>query len=138
MGMEKRGGAWYGRGDGVVAITDLQRSQYGPKFYLNQGFWLNALGDDRYPKSARSHISIRLETLAQDVRGEIERLLDLESCMPDDVRLDRIVAVLEERLKPVLDRGQSLEGLRSMVEDGTLKAAAIRGSAQQLLSGPSA
>ena len=133
-GMERRGSTWYARGDGVVAITDLQKSQYGPRYYLNQGFWFDALGSNRHPHGAQSHVSIRLEVVAQDRRKEIEELLNLEESIPDDQREERILALLEERLEPILQRGTSVDGIRAMLADGTLKGAAIRGSALDLLS----
>ncbi|MGH2571996.1 MAG: DUF4304 domain-containing protein [Actinomycetota bacterium] len=37
-GFEKRSGSWYRHGEAVIAISNLQKSQYGPKFYFNQGF----------------------------------------------------------------------------------------------------
>jgi hypothetical protein len=133
-GLEKKSGAWYRRTDDLIAISKLQKSQYGPQYYVNQGFWLRQLGDERYPKESRWHITIRLETLAPDERDRIGRLLDLEHEMPDEQRVEELVALLEERLLPVIERGGSLAGLRRMIEDGTLAGAAIRGPAQQALA----
>ncbi len=132
-GMEKKSGVWYRRNDAVVAISDLQKSQYGPQYYFNQGFWLNELGDERYPKGVKCHITLRLETLVPEERHRIAQLLDLEHEMPDEERVDELVALLNQRMLPVIERGSSLAGLRAMVDDGTLASAAIRGSAQRAL-----
>ena len=132
-GLEKKSGAWYRHGDEVIAVSDLQKSQYGPQYYFNQGFWLRELGEERYPKPLKCHISLRLETLVPEERHRIACLLDLGRQVPDEKRIDEIVALLNDRILPVIERGSSLAGLREMVDDGTLASAAIRGPAQRLL-----
>lgn len=132
-GLEKKSGAWYRRSEEVIAVSDLQKSQYGRQYYFNQGFWLRELGDERYPKSAKCHITLRLETLVTEERDRIARLLDLEQEMPDEQRVEELVALLDERMLPVIERGSSLAGLRAMVDDGTLASAAIRVPAQRAL-----
>ena len=83
------------RGEEIVTITDLQKSQYGPKSYLNQGFWLAALGDERYPGPARAHVSTRLEILASasecfwEVRARSPWRLTQQSPVPDRSRCSR-------------------------------------------------
>lgn len=52
--------------------------------------------------------------------------------MPDDER--ELVALLSERLLPLIERGDSVKGLRSLVDDGTFAGGGIRGSAQQALA----
>lgn len=133
-GLEKKASAWYRHTDEVIAVSDLQKSQYGPKYYFNQGFWLRELGDDRYPKGQNCHISLRLETLLAEQRERVAELLDLDHEMPEQERIDELVALLNERMLPVIERGGSLAGLKAMVEDGTLATAAIWGSAQQVLA----
>lgn len=133
-GFEKKSGTWYRQGDEVIASLDLQKSQYGPQHYLNLGFWLRELGDEKFPKQETAHISIRLETLVPRERDRVARLLDLEHALPDGQRVGELVALLRDRILPVIERGRSISGLRSMVEDGTLAAAAVRGPAQQALT----
>lgn len=137
-GLQKHSGAWYRRSDEVVAVSDLQKSQYGPQYYVNQGFWVRQLGDEPHPKPAKAHIVVRLEVLIPSERTRIAQLLDLEEALPDELRFNELVALLKERVLPVIGRGSSIQGLRAMVEDGTLKGAAIRGRAHQLLGLPGA
>lgn len=132
-GLEKKSGAWYRRGEDVIAVSDLQKSQYGQQYYFNQGFWLRELGNDPYPTGAQCHITLRLETLVAEERDRIGQLLDLEHAMPDEERVEEVVALLEERMWPVIERGSSLAGLRAMVNDGTLASAAIRVPAREAL-----
>jgi hypothetical protein len=135
VGAEKKSGAWYRRSDEVIAISQLQKSQYGPAYYLNQAFWLRPLGDERYPKEHRSHIRTRLEGLLPDQEERIRHLLDLEHRMPDDERLRELKSLLLDRLLPLLERGSSIDGLRSMLDDGTLAGAAVTGDALRVLRG---
>jgi hypothetical protein len=92
------------------------------------------LGEERYPQGSRCHISLRLETLVPEERHRIGQLLDLEHEIEDADRIEELVALLNERMLPVIERGSSLAGLRAMVDDGTLASAAIRGPAQQTLA----
>lgn len=132
-GFEKKSGSWYRRSHEVVSISNLQKSQYGPQYYLNQGFWLRQLDDQRFPKSHQAHIVTRVEDLVPDAEQRIRQLLDLEVGMPDQERSDELVTLLSERLLPLIERGDSIAGLRSMVADGTFGGAGIRGPAQEKL-----
>lgn len=132
-GLEKKSDHWYRHGDGVVAVTGVQKSQYGSQYYVNQGFWLSRLDATRYPRATNCHIILRLEGLAPNQRAEIAELFDLERDIPEESRINRIVDLLNRRLLPVISRGQSVAGLRDMMADGTLSSAAIRGGALQEL-----
>jgi hypothetical protein len=132
-GLEKKSGSWYRRGDEVISISNLQKSQYGPQYYFNQGFWLRQLGDERYPKSNQAHIVTRVEDLLPEAEQRIGELLDLDCEMPDEQRIEELLALLNQRLVPLIERGDSIAGLRSMVDDGTFAGAGIRGPAQEAL-----
>lgn len=133
-GFEKKSGSWYRRGDEVISISNLQKSQYGPAYYFNQGFWLRSLDKDQFPKSNHAHIVARLEDLLPDAEQRIGELLDLGHEMPDEERVDELVTLLCGRLLPVISRASSMVGLRAMVDDGTFAGAGIRGPAQQALA----
>lgn len=132
-GFEKRSGSWYRRGGEVVSISNLQKSQYGPQYYFNQGFWLRALGDEHFPKSNQAHIVTRLEDLIPEVEQRVGELLDLEFDMSDAQRIDELLTLFIKRLLPLIERGGSVAGLRSMVDDGTFAGAGISGPAQKKL-----
>src|SRR5687768_16875283 len=106
--MELHRRAWYRRSDEVIAVSGLQKSQYGRQYYFNQGFWLREISDDRHPQVDACHIRLRLETLLPDERHRIASLLDLEQEMIDVQRIEEIVALLEDRLLPIIERGDSL------------------------------
>lgn len=133
-GLEKRSGSWYGDGDETITVSNLQRSDYGPSYYVNQAFWLKQLGDDRYPKEWKCHIRARLGSmLPADPAATAARLLDLGNELADEHREAELRDLLVAHLGPIIDRGGSIAGLREMVADGTLQGAAIRGPAQAIL-----
>jgi hypothetical protein len=133
-GFEKKSGSWYRRGDEVIAVSNLQKSQYGPQYYFNQGFWLTRVSDERFPKEQQCHIRARLGALLRDASSRIDQLLDLEHEMPDDQRLEELVALLNERLLPLIERGSSVAGLRALLDEGAFRAAGIRGPAHEALA----
>lgn len=133
-GFEKRSGSWYRTSEEVISVLNLQKSQYGPSYYLNQAFWLRELGDERYPKENKCHIRLRLGSLLDADAARLDQLLDLDYAVPDIDRVVALTAILNDQLLPVIERGSSPAGLRSLLDEGVFKSAGIRGSAQQLLA----
>ena len=64
----------------------------------------------------------------------LDQLLDLDHPVPDVDRVAELIAILNDRLLPVIERGSTVAGLRSLLDEGVFKAAGIRGPAQQLLA----
>ncbi|MEY2430377.1 MAG: hypothetical protein QOC92_102 [Acidimicrobiaceae bacterium] len=133
-GFEKKGGSWYRCSDEVVAVSNLQKSQYGPQYYWNQGFWLRELGGEDYPKVNRCHIFARLEDLLPDVEGSLRNLLDLEYELDADARIEELSSLLRARLLPLIDRASSLAGVCALLGEGVFARAAIMGPAQEALA----
>jgi hypothetical protein len=133
-GLEKKSGSWYSSGDEVISVTNLQKSQYGASYYINQAFWLRQLDDERYPKEHKSHIRLRLGSLLQVDSARLDQLLNLEYPLSDADRVDELTSLLNRQLLPVIERGTSIAGLRSLLDEGAFQAAGIRGPAQQLLA----
>jgi hypothetical protein len=133
LGMSKHSGSWYRTRDDVTTVLNLQKSDYGPSYYINIAFWLRALGESRFPKDRECHLRIRLEHLVSDRRAELAELLDLKSEIPDGERGRRLRELLMTRLKPILDGISSVDDLREMRRRGLLTNAAIRGPALRLL-----
>jgi hypothetical protein len=132
-GLEKHSGAWYRESEEAIAVTHLQRSQYGPQYYLNQGYWIRALGEERFPKEWKCHVRVRVTDLLRDETSRLEELLDLEHDIPDEERTMELAELLGQKLVPLIERGSSLVGLREMLENGTLEGAAVIGQAYEIL-----
>ena len=115
-------------------VLNLQKSQYGPRYYLNVGFWFCELGHTRYPKDNMCHIVVRLEGLLPAADEQIQKLLDLGREMIDEQRMLELRTLLNKELLPLIERGSSIAGLRQMLADGMLEHAGIRGPAQLLLA----
>jgi hypothetical protein len=131
--MVKQSGTWYRVTDEVIEAVNLQKSQYGPRYYVNVGWWLRSLGDVKFPKDHQWHIGIRLESLAVNCAEDVKALLDLDSGIAESERSQRLRDLLEAELRPVLDRTRSVDGLRELRREGRLKAAAVRGPAIPIL-----
>lgn len=101
-GFEKKSGSWYRRGDEVVAVSNLQKSQYGPSYYINQGFWLSRLGAERYPKVNKCHIQARIEDLLPTAEFRLGQLLTLDFDVPAEQRSKELVDLLERALLPLI------------------------------------
>ncbi len=133
-GFERKSATLYRRTEEVIALSNLQKSQYGPRYYFNQCFWLRKLGDELYPKYVDCHIRLRLEDLLSAAEERINKLLDLAWDISDEKRLCELRALLKEGLMPLIERAESIAGLRTMLADGMLKGAGITGPAQQVLA----
>jgi hypothetical protein len=123
LGLVKRSGSWYRTGHEVISVLNLQRSQYGRRYYVNLAFWLTAFGEERFPKEHKCQIRIRLDEVEPDKKAEIERLLDLEEPLPG--RRDALRQIFDSALMPFLDAGGTLAGLRQLYRDGRLIRAYI-------------
>ncbi len=131
--MLKKSGTWYRSTDEVIQAVNLQKSQYGPSYYVNAGWSLRSLGDVKFPKDHQWHVSIRLESLAAERADEVVELMDLKSGIPEGERSQRLQELFASELRPVLDRTLSIAGLRALWREGRLKAAAVRGPAIPIL-----
>ena len=137
-GAEKKSGSWYLRTDEVIAVSNLQKSQYGSSYYFNQGFWLCELGDERYPPAHRCHVQERLEYLlsaeAKD-RQRMRQLFQFEREMSDEQRVRELRTLLRDELLPLIQRGSTVDGLRGMLAEGMFTHSLIYASARPVLGG---
>lgn len=132
-GFEKKSGSWYRTGDDVIAICNLQKSRYGPLYYLNLSFWLRELGDARYPKAQQSHVVARADGLVPKIESRLKELLDLDYAISDEVRIFELAALLNENLLPLIERAKDVAGVRGLVADGTFNHALIVVQAHETL-----
>lgn len=68
-GFVKKGGSWYSTSNDAVIVVELQKSQYGPKYYVNIAWWLRLLGNASAPKEHACHVRTRLARLAPVIHG---------------------------------------------------------------------
>lgn len=58
-GFKKKANTWFLNNDETIAVLNLQRSSYGPQYYINVGLWLKPLGEVDIPKEHHCHIRCR-------------------------------------------------------------------------------
>ncbi|TIO06857.1 MAG: DUF4304 domain-containing protein [Mesorhizobium sp.] len=75
----------------TVCLLNLQKSAWGPQFYLNAAVWLTRLGAERRPKEYNCHIRWRVDSQMEDEQSKtFTQALNLEHPLPDDHRLSLI------------------------------------------------
>lgn len=92
-GYSKRSGSWYRTQRETVAVMNLQRSNYSPRYFINVALWLSVFGPEPYPKEHVCHIRTRLERLFDDA-AQLEAALDLDRTVEDGQRVSTISAAL--------------------------------------------
>lgn len=135
--LAKKGASLYLEQVATIGVFNLQRSQWGPHYYVNIALWLRALGEDTRPKEYACHVRTRMDALFSDETEYIHGLLDSGEVADFDQRRGQIVLLLERALG-VLRACADLEGLRGSDEGQRLLASSlVTGEAQSLLRGAS-
>lgn len=131
-GFTKQSGAWYLRQTETIAVIDLQKSDFGLRYYINVALWLLPLGDARYPKEWKCHIRTRVDALFPEHEETLKLALDLDSPMTDAERVSELVKVLN-MLLPMLRSYATIDGLGSPDGLRLVKASLVMRPAQELL-----
>lgn len=135
LGGSKKSGSWYITGPDAIAVLNLQKSQYGPRYYLNVGLWFLVLGAEANPKLTHCHVQGRLEALVPaDHRGNLETLLDLDQVVDDEERRTELLGVLALQLEPLIEAGTSFDGLATEAGQRLLMKSLIDGDGQRFLA----
>jgi len=127
-------GGWYLTNEEVLAVVEIQKSNYGKQYYINLGFWLCVLGPASFPEERESHIRIRLTSLLPESRATLESLLDLENSISEDDRQTGLRRFMGAEVLPLLRRASTERGLRQLHAEGVLRTAAITGPALEVLT----
>lgn len=135
-GFRRKGNSWYLRSSEVVELLNLQKSRWGPTYYLNFAVWLLALGNEVFPNEEKCHVRLRADSIAPSER-ELEGLLSLESGVSDSDRRTALSRFLESYVLPFAAECETVAGLRSLLATGKLRKALIRAEARILLEPPS-
>lgn len=132
-GMTKLCGAWHLRFDEVISLTNLQKSQYGPSYYVNQGWWIVG-AEDKKPDITTCHVRARIESLVAADDREVAALLDLDEEIAGEDRRTALAHLFSVELLQVICAGSTVDGLRTMRRSGQLDHAGIRAPAIDRLS----
>ncbi|ESY87752.1 hypothetical protein X739_07180 [Mesorhizobium sp. LNHC220B00] len=75
----------------TICVLNLQKSSWGPRFYINAAVWFTRLGPERRPKEYNCHIRWRVNSLMGDEQSKaFEQALNLEQLLSDDQRLSLV------------------------------------------------
>ncbi|PAQ11749.1 DUF4304 domain-containing protein [Mesorhizobium temperatum] len=81
----------------TVCLLNVQKSAWGPQFYLNAAVWLTRLGAERRPKEYNCHIRWRVNSRMEGEQSKaFTDALDLDHPMPDDHRSSLIKDGVDE------------------------------------------
>lgn len=114
-GFSRSGQTWFRESTETIALANLQKSRYGPCYYMNLGFWIKSLGDPPSipPREHLCHIRARADS---ELEPGLGRTLDLEVPIDDGDRRSELHRIVTETVIPFLVQGESLAGLRVLVE----------------------
>ncbi|PTE06822.1 DUF4304 domain-containing protein [Mesorhizobium helmanticense] len=75
----------------TICLLNLQKSSWGPQFYINAAVWFTRLGAERRPKEYNCHIRWRVNSQMEDDQSKaFTQALNLEHPLSDDQRLPMI------------------------------------------------
>jgi hypothetical protein len=86
-----RGVNYYLNQPETICVLNLQRSSFGPQFYLNAGIFLTRFGAVPRPKEYKCHIRWRLLSLIAPEEGEkFEAALNMENDIAAQARAELV------------------------------------------------
>lgn len=92
-GFKRKTTSWYRQYPEVTQVVNLQRSPWGPQYYINLGVALRALLDDPNPKEYQCHARTRIEGVGIDPETA-KCALDLEFPVSDEQREIKVRSIL--------------------------------------------
>lgn len=133
QGFRKKGGTWRRQNGDLLELLQLQKSTYGPQYYLNIGIGLLAVHPALEPKIHQTHIQSRADALFPDWRDRLRLALDLESDAPESHRLAELNRFMTSALLPLLDNVQSIPDLAREGDGRLLERTMIRPEAREAM-----
>lgn len=134
-GFTKKANCWYRNNPDVLEVMHLQRSQFGPQYYINYALWLKALGEpEPLPKEHQCHIRMREDDIIEGDK-RIRSLLDLESDIAPEDRQREIMDFISNSFTTLSDQCRTLDGMRRLFIEGRFSGVLILATARRVLSG---
>jgi len=135
-GFKVRTNTWHKQCQDTILVVNLQKSQWGPQYYINLAVWVKQLGDASTPKEYQCHIRQRATDLPDKRAKTLERALDLEDeSMSIEQREACIDELMRESAIPFLESLSTLEGIRSALEAQKLKGCFVNRQLKELFAG---
>ena len=136
-GFKARGTSWYKHAPDTLLVVNLQKSLYGPQYYINLAAWVKQLGDAEAPKEYQCHIRVRATSLPTSNAEALGHALNLEDESMDTKQRESFIAsFMREDVIPFLQSLGTWEGIRAAVNAGKLKKGLIYKEVQALMQTP--
>lgn len=136
-GFKARGTSWYKHAPDTLLVVNLQKSLYGPQYYINLAAWVKQLGDAEFPKEYQCHIRVRATSLPTNSEETLGHALNLEDESMDTEQREAFIArFMREEAIPFLESLGTWEGIRAAVNAGKLKRGLLYKEVQALLQAP--
>jgi hypothetical protein len=131
-GFKRKGNSCYLPGERIIVVVNLQRSDWGPRYFINIGFWIKDFGDESFPSVFKCPLNYRVERLFPERQELIS-----ESCyLPESNNqlIENLYEFVELDLLPFLRNCTELEFLRALLKQGKLEKGVITLEARMFLS----
>ncbi len=69
---------WYKRFPETILVLDLQKSDFGGKYFINLAIGASSLLHEDFPREEHCHVRLRVEEVLPDHDKQLTRALDLE------------------------------------------------------------
>jgi hypothetical protein len=129
LGFHRRGSNWYRSLNEVVQVANLQRSKWGPQFYVNVGILIRQIEDIASPRHSQCHLIGRLEMFVSESRREY-CVVDLDSSTAEK-RWESILQTFRNEVVPFFTTCVDESGIRRFLRQG--KTILITGEARAFL-----
>lgn len=108
---------WYFDTDDCVEMINLQKDDFGGRFYINLGIMVKYLDQTPEPKEYKCHVRIRLDRLVDD-RERLMKALNLEDIsITSDERFAAISEAINNHALPFLNSMGTVDGVKKVLSE---------------------
>ena len=116
--LKRKSSSWYQFNDATIGVINLQRSSWGPQYYINCGVLVRQLDQIEFPKEHQCHLRCRIESLWKDFPPGA---LDDESDLDVHARDRALREAIQQHLLPQLDRWRTYSGIAKSMKSDTFR-----------------
>lgn len=108
-GFKRKGNNWILNGDEISKLVNLQKSYYGNVFYINYGYIIKDLD-----LATKPHVEMRLASVDREEQKRITDLLNLETEIQPNQRLEELAKILTNK---VIAKLQSINSKKELLNE---------------------
>jgi hypothetical protein len=132
VGFVKKGQTWYFTGQDAIAVVNLQKWDFGERYFLNVGISLKTLGGPEWPDEKQCQIQSRATALFRGAHELLTRACSLEEATAED--LGALGHFLREELAPFCIACAELGRLRVLFKESRFERALVMKNAREILA----